>query len=153
MADTKGKLPPKSVDPGLSRRDFLKITGAAVAGTVFTACTSKPTSPPEPTPIPLTPTPSNGNIDFSGISYCGIHCQEACPEWAYPQTCDGCKAPVGNGKCAPYCCGCPVRKCAQEKNVLTCAHCEEFPSCDQDTWVRYPGLKSRVEQIRAELQK
>lgn len=153
MVDTKNKLQPESVDPNrLSRRDFLKIAGAAVVGTVLTACTPLTTPPPETTPIPPLPTSSESSMDFNKISYCGIHCREACPEWAYPQTCDGCKSPVGNEKCAPYCCGCPVRKCAQEKGVLTCAHCDGFPMCDKDTWKTYPGLKGRVEQLRTELQ-
>ena len=153
MADSKNKLTPKSTDTDLSRRDFLKIVSAAAAGTVLTACAPRAIPLPETTPIPPTPTASQSDIDFSGTSYCGINCKENCPERAYPQTCDGCKAPVGNEKCGSYCCNCPVRKCAQESGVLTCAHCEDFPTCEQETWASYPGLRRRVEQIRAEIQK
>ena len=148
MENMDKKIPP--LVKRLSRRDFLKVAGVAAAGTVLTACTPKTSHPPEP--IPPTMTTTTSNVDFSRIAYCGIHCQEACPEGAYPQTCDGCKAQARNEKCAPYCCGCPVRKCAQEKGVLTCAHCDGFPTCDKSTWATYPGLKKQVEQLRVELQ-
>ncbi len=41
--------------------------------------------------------------------------------------CDGCKS---SGRRADQ--GCPVRPCAIEKGVETCAHCDEYP-CDKLT--------------------
>jgi len=143
MKDVEKKDRSEYSDPRLlSRRDFLKLLAAA--GLVAGCGACQPAVPGTDSAA------SEGSIDFSRISYCGIHCQEACPEWAYPQTCDGCKAQTT--KCAPYCCGCPVRKCAREKEVLTCAHCNGFPTCDKETWNIYPGLRKQIEQLRAELQ-
>jgi hypothetical protein len=127
----------------LSRQNFLKLLAmlGLVAG--FSAC-QRAASLEEASSSP-------GKYDFRLISFCGLDCENACPENTYPNTCEGCKAQ--SGKCASYCCGCPVRMCAQEKSVLTCAHCEDFPGCVKETWATYPGLKERIELIRAELLK
>jgi len=143
MSEIETNLQPEhTIAHQFSRRDFLKLmaTAGLVAG--CSACQRAFSSDESSTP--------SSKFDFSQISFCGIYCQEACPEHAYPKSCDGCK--TEGGKCTPYCCMCPVRKCAQERGVLTCAHCDGFPTCDKETWKTYPSLRGRIEQLRAELQ-
>lgn len=44
-------------------------------------------------------------------------------------SCDGCRR---NGRKTPYCESlCPIRRCAQEKAVSTCAGCEEMLTCEK----------------------
>jgi hypothetical protein len=126
----------------ISRRDFCKLS--AMAGFIIVGCWACQSTQSTSETIP-----SKVKFDFSQLSFCGLNCKEACPEYAYPKTCEGCKSK--GGKCAPYCCGCPVRGCASEKGILTCAHCDEFPTCDKDTWKTYPRLRSQIEQLRVEI--
>ena len=143
MSDNENDLGPEQANTcQLSRRDFLKLL--ATAGLVVGCSASQRALSPDESST------SSSKYDFSQISFCGIYCEDVCPERAYPKSCDGCK--IQGGKCAPYCCGCPVRKCAQEKGMLTCAHCNGFPTCDKDTWKTYPSLRGKIEQLRAELQ-
>jgi hypothetical protein len=63
--------------------------------------------------------------------------------------CFGCKTknkPIGY-----YAQNCDVRKCAHPKNVITCAHCDDFPTCEKETWTRWPKLRQALEKIRNEL--
>ena len=85
------------------------------------------------------------------MAYCGIRCWSACPEGAYPDQCEGCKSQ--GGKLSPYCETCAVRKCASEKGVLTCAHCDGYPTCEADTWKTFPMLRSKIDRIRSDLGK
>lgn len=39
--------------------------------------------------------------------------------------CDGCRVP--DGRLSAYCATCEIRLCAQNKNVITCAHCSFCP--------------------------
>jgi hypothetical protein len=144
---------------GISRSGFLKL--AATAGLLVVGCnakpeptatpTSKPTVPPTimPTSAP-TAIPTYSAEDFSRMAYCGIRCWSACPEHAYPKSCEGCKS--SGGILAPYCQTCAIRKCASEKQVLTCAHCQEYPSCTVETWTIFPVLRKKIDQIRSDLQ-
>jgi hypothetical protein len=152
------------------RRDFLKVAVAAAgAGLLAAGCntsqepTAAPASEPTATPISeptasptIPPTPKSTAIptysadDFSRMAYCGIRCWAACPERAYPTNCEGCKSE--GGKLGPFCEVCALRKCASEKEVLTCAHCDEYPLCKVDTWTRYPVLRRKIDQIRSALQ-
>jgi hypothetical protein len=61
--------------------------------------------------------------------------------------CDGCKA--SSGRLYSGCSQCEIRKCAQEKDFLTCAHCIEYP-CDklQKFLVLHSISKSHLEDIR-----
>lgn len=155
--DTREGLPAQ----GLSRCGFLKL--AAAAGLLVTGCKAKPepTSTPAPTSPPtvpptIAPTPRPTAIptytaaDFNLMAYCGIRCISACPERAYPASCAGCKSTTGI--LAPYCQTCSVRKCAGEKGVLTCAHCDKYVSCTKDTWTTFPVLRTKIDQIREYLQ-
>ena len=63
---------------------------------------------------------SNTNL----VSYCGFYCG-ACPTYIKGK-CEGCK---GNSpKCAVGYKGCKVRPCCIEKEISSCAHCNEFDS-------------------------
>jgi len=61
--------------------------------------------------------------------------------------CDGCT--TQSGKLYPGCSQCEIRKCAQKKDCLTCAHCPEYP-CDplQKFFVTEPDAKSNLDHIR-----
>jgi hypothetical protein len=45
-----------------------------------------------------------------------------------------------------------IRKCAVEKQVVTCAHCDEYPTCDDPMWESYPWLRRQIDQIRSNLE-
>lgn len=106
------------------------------------------------------------------LAYCCLKCDE-CPaylaakdddqnareelakKWStpeYPVTpeqidCNGCKSEVGPH--FKWCAECPIRKCASERGVESCAHCDEFP-CDV---VRQSGEENlkRIEEFRVTL--
>ena len=142
---------------GICRRDFLKLALAAglLAGCstrqeVAATPTSEPTAPPTITPTPgATEVSVDSAEGFGQVAYCGIRCQEACPEYKYPISCDGCKSE--GTKLGPYCERCTLRKCAGERQVVTCAHCSEYPSCDAEEWTEFPILRILSDQIRNEL--
>ena len=138
---------------GMYRRDFLKLAVAAGTGLLAAGCSTsqEPSASPTITPAPVpTAIPTYSAEDFSHMAYCGIRCWAACPEHAYPNSCEGCKSE--GGKLSRSCGFCAIRKCASEKQVLTCAHCDEYPSCEADTWTRYPILRDKIDQIRSDLQ-
>ena len=64
--------------------------------------------------------------------------------------CDGCK--TSTGRLYSGCRKCEIRKCAQEKECLTCAHCIEYP-CDklQKFFVADPTAKSHLGDIRSSM--
>jgi hypothetical protein len=151
---------------GICRRDFLKqialagfLAGCSTDQKSTAVPISEPTATPtnRPTALPtITPTPkptanpTYSAEDFSRMAYCGIRCWVECPENAYPASCEGCKSK--GGKLGHYCEICSIRKCAGEKQVLTCAHCDGYSSCEADTWKRYPILRIKIDQIRSDLQ-
>jgi hypothetical protein len=140
---------------GICRRDFLKL---AVAAGLLSGCGAEQqpnaAPPDEPTATPTcAPTGTADTVsaeDFSQVAYCGIRCREACPEHTYPTSCEGCKSE--GGKLGHFCERCAIRKCAMEKQVVTCAHCDEYPSCDVDTWKMYPVLRRKIDGIRSTLE-
>ncbi len=115
--------------------------------------------------------------DFSEVSYCGLVCGEKCKvfratknndsaakaeiakEWSEkygkdfkPEDvhCSGCK--TENIPVSYYAAICEVRNCARQRQVITCAHCGDFPACKKQTWTDWPTLRGKIEQIRARLQ-
>lgn len=137
---------------GMKRRDLLKLVVAAGTGLLVTGNSASEEQTVPPSNIP-TPEPSSTHIyspeDFKSMAYCGIKCQTSCPEKEYPDHCGGCKSK--NGKLGHFCGICAIRKCASEKQVLTCAHCDEYPSCKADTWAKYPILRDMIDKIRSVL--
>lgn len=102
--------------------------------------------------------------DFSLIAYCCLDCKKCdayiathnndehlrikvAKEWkkkAEELYCDGCKSDR-----ALY--NCEAKKCAVSRNLPTCAHCDDFPSCDKEIWTKWPQLKEKVEATRSKL--
>ena len=102
--------------------------------------------------------------DFSMIAYCCLECDKCdvyiatqsnndevrakvAKEWkmeAEKLYCDGCKSDR-----ALY--NCEAKKCAVSRNVSTCAHCDDFPSCDKEIWTKWPMLKEKVQAMRSKL--
>jgi len=102
--------------------------------------------------------------DFSMVAYCCLEC-EKCDVYIATQNnddeliakvakqwnmdagklyCDGCKS-----ERALY--DCEAKKCAVSRNLPTCAHCDDFPSCDKEIWTKWPMLKEKVEAMRSKL--
>lgn len=122
----------------ITRRDFCKL---ALAAGLAAGCSASS----EPSAIP-----TDVGEDYSLVAFCGIRCLEECPDHAYPKTCDGCQS-TGD-KLSFYCSSmCSIRKCALEKGVLTCAHCDDYPNCTAPEWTRFPMLKDKIQKIRNDL--
>ena len=134
---------------GMYRRDLLKLAMAAGTGLLTADCGDgrEAVVPPTGTPaVGPAKDQAHSPEDFSRMAYCGIECRTACPEHEYPDRCAGCKS---NGTHLGHFCGlCAIRRCAGEKQVLTCAHCDEYPSCEVDTWTKYPILRDMIDRIR-----
>ena len=61
--------------------------------------------------------------------------------------CDGCL--TERGRHIGYCNICEIRKCGQEKNVLNCAYCNDYP-CKKlnDFFNMAPDAKTTLEEIK-----
>jgi hypothetical protein len=115
------------------------------------------------------------------ISYCGLVCQ-GCPiYWATRESndkkrrkmraeialqikeqgggeykpqditdCDGCK--TENGRLFSGCKNCEIRKCALQKRIENCAHCDEY-ACERldRFFTDYSEAKSRLDVIKSAL--
>ena len=111
------------------------------------------------------------------IAYCGLNCSK-CPaliataandieglkatakmareQWGLADAtwetvkCTGCK---GSGVRVADCADCKIRECAEAKGVETCAHCEEYESCEilSSFIAESPDAKANLEAIRASL--
>ena len=55
--------------------------------------------------------------------------------------CDGCKSENALFNC-------DAKKCAVARGLPTCAHCDDFPTCDKDIWTKWPELKKKTEEMR-----
>ncbi len=62
--------------------------------------------------------------------------------------CDGCMAE--NGRLLTGCEECRIRKCAREKKIPNCAHCDDYICDTLDTFLKdNPEAKSRLDFIRS----
>lgn len=162
-----------------NRYDFLKqgftiCTGLALGGVNLLCCARLLKKDAIPEKV-LT---EEISYDFEAVGYCCYECETKCKvfkatkqndveakskiaeQWseqldqhikAEDVFCRGCRvtsSPVGNG----FKDMCSVRKCAVEKQVLTCAHCGEYTGCEEDLWIKWPGLRENINKIRRELQ-
>jgi hypothetical protein len=102
--------------------------------------------------------------DWTMIAYCCLECDKCdafiatqndddalrakvAEEWkmdAEKIHCNGCKADNALFNCE-------AKKCAVAKGLPTCAHCDDFPTCDKDIWTKWPQLKEKTETMRARL--
>ncbi len=64
-------------------------------------------------------------------------------------TCDGCTT-LG-GRAGGYCGQCPLRACASTRAVPTCAHCDDYESCEhlRGFFGMAPSMKDVLDGIRA----
>lgn len=118
-------------EQSISRRDFLKITATTSAACLLVGCGVKQSD------------------EYGEVSYCGISCKEACPGHKYPKNCSSCKSEIGEH--SKFWEECSIRACAEDKTVLTCAHCDSYAECDDPLWNRYPMLRNNVERIRRDI--
>ncbi|OYD13922.1 hypothetical protein CH333_09455 [candidate division WOR-3 bacterium JGI_Cruoil_03_44_89] len=110
------------------------------------------------------------------IAYCGIKCSE-CPAFLATQkdddnerkkvaemwskqfnaeikpediNCDGCL--TEGGRLVDYCRVCEIRKCAREKRVENCAHCDDYGCEKLNKFItNVPDAKATLEEIRKSL--
>lgn len=123
--------------------------------------------------------PGNAGNDkpIADLAYCGFNCQVECDvykatrendravktaiakRWAENYgvdikpddvACDGCRIPDGR---VGYHCGsiCDVRKCGRARGVISCAACNDFPSCAKSLWKNWPEMRKRTEARRSQL--
>lgn len=111
------------------------------------------------------------------IAYCGLNCTH-CPslvataandiealketarmareQWGQADAtwetvqCTGCK---GSGVRIAYCADCAIRACAEEKGVETCAHCDDYETCEtlNGFIAEIPEARKNLEAIRLSL--
>jgi len=64
--------------------------------------------------------------------------------------CDGCKSETG--RLYSGCWKCQIRKCAIEKGIENCAHCDDFP-CEEleKLFTLDPDARKRLDRIKSEL--
>ncbi|MHC4558403.1 MAG: DUF3795 domain-containing protein [Planctomycetota bacterium] len=63
--------------------------------------------------------------------------------------CDGCKTEGGRLFSGSH--NCYMRKCASNKEIENCAHCDEYPCEELDKFfTTYPEAKPRLDLIRSE---
>ena len=64
--------------------------------------------------------------------------------------CDGCKTETG--RLHSGCSKCQIRKCAREKSIENCAHCNEY-ACEklEKFFTTDPQARKRLDQIKKEL--
>lgn len=63
--------------------------------------------------------------------------------------CDGCRA---GGRLFFYCKDCPIRNCATEKKVETCAHCDQYACAQLEAFfANDPSARTRLDEIRRQL--
>ncbi len=150
---------------GPNRRDFLHVglcvgAGLAMGVTGLSCCPwcSKKQEPAAGAAAQELP------ADWTTIAYCCLECdkcdvyiatqnndeelrRKVAKEWkmaAEKLVCDGCKSAR-----TPF--DCKAKKCALAKGLPTCAHCDDFPTCDKEIWTKGPPLKEKVETMRARL--
>lgn len=72
----------------------------------------------------------NTQDSWEDYSYCIFKCPQPC---SYNQSCIGCRDDETMT--------CPVKECAIENEMPSCAHCENLEDCDKDLWINYPGQR------------
>ena len=144
---------------GHNRRGFLRL--GACAGIGFTlghaglSCCPRCTGGEEE---------KLGVDEFAMVAYCCLECDKCdvyiatknnddelrakvAKQWkmdAEKLYCDGCKSENGLFNC-------DAKKCAIARGLPTCAHCDDFPSCDKEIWTKWPELKKKTEEMRRRL--
>lgn len=99
--------------------------------------------------------------EFAMVAYCCLECDKCDTYIATKNNDDELRAKVAkqwkmkaeNINC--YGCksenalfNCDAKKCATAKGLTTCAHCDDFPSCDKEIWTKWPELKKKAEEVR-----
>ncbi|HUU17254.1 MAG TPA: DUF3795 domain-containing protein [Sedimentisphaerales bacterium] len=102
-----------------------------------------------------------GGDEFAMVAYCCLECDKCdvyiatmnnddelrakvAKQWkmdAEKLYCDGCKSENALFNC-------DAKKCAVARGLPTCAHCDDFPTCDKDIWTKWPELKKKTEEMR-----
>jgi len=81
--------------------------------------------------------------EFRWTAFCCQRC-DTCQAYL-DEECPSCKAHPSAGECR-------IKRCAVEREVATCAHCEDFPTCPQPGWKEHPEVRALAEALRKKLQ-
>lgn len=160
-----------------NRRDFFKLCTTIGAGLSlccigFLRCKKSRTEKPQNTAnVP----PETVDDDFKELGYCGYACKQKCKVYAATKNndyamkvkkakslsqkygkdfkpedihCEGCRSERLSYFAVNIC---TVRECAKKKQLVTCAHCKDFPNCDKDLWTRWPEVKQLIKEMRSRL--
>ena len=144
---------------GRNRRDFLRLGACAgigfALGQAGLSCCPRGTGSARD---------KLAGDEFVMVAYCCLECDKCevyiatknnddelrakvAKQWkmdAEKLYCDGCKSENALFNC-------DVKKCAVARGLPTCAHCDEFPSCDKDIWTKSPEIKKKTEEMRSRL--
>ena len=161
--DRGSKMPNQA--SGRNRRDLLRMgscVGIAVAfGLAGPSCHPWCSKKDETTAKATTEAPP---ADWKMIAYCCLECDKCdvyvatqnndeqlrakvAKEWkmdAEKLYCNGCKSDKALLNCE-------AKKCAVARGLPTCAHCDDFPTCDKEIWTKWPQLKEKAETMRGRL--
>jgi hypothetical protein len=151
---------------GICRRDLLK----AAAACLLVGCSPaqqrviSSTHTPMPTDIPLptdTPAPTPTSVPAPTatarptrkpvshyVAYCGFNCTRCS---SYSGACEGCLAKEG-AQLQRYPTTCGIRACARERELVNCAHCDEYPCARLERhFARSLMSKAALEEVRESL--
>ncbi|MFA5251535.1 MAG: DUF3795 domain-containing protein [Phycisphaerae bacterium] len=160
------------MDEKQNRRAFLKNTiaagtGFAIGCSFLSGCATCRGKKDKSAPA------AGAGRDYSNLAYCCLDCSacglfiatrdnneklkaEVAQKWKVNQDknfkledfrCFGCKSENPGY----FCRDCTVKKCAIQKNLPTCAHCDNLSSCDQKLWKDFPWIKEKAEKLKTEL--
>jgi hypothetical protein len=158
------------MDEKQNRRTFLKNTVAAGAGLAI-GCSFLSGCAAHNSKKNKSASAAKASKDYSRLAYCCLDCSacdlfiatrdnneklkaEVIQKWHVKTdenfkledlVCLGCKSENP----AFFCADCTVKKCAIQKGLPTCAHCDNLDSCD--LWKNNPGLKEKAKKTQAEL--
>jgi len=156
MEPKKKNSPQQSLFKEIKRRDFLRQSiplciGISI-GNICLSCNRNRSSSQKIDPE---------TKDYSMVAYCALPCDkcdaylatinndenlkiEVAARWGMkPEDiyCEGCKSENALFSCT-------AKKCAVERNLITCAHCEDFIDCDNELWEKYPQIRQKAEELR-----
>ena len=124
--------------------------------------------------LPKDATTESAMGQFDALGYCCFECEEKCKVLAATKnddleakaeiakkwlemfgdvvepkdvSCHGCRMDTP-ALAYGYKANCEVRSCAMDRQVASCAHCEDLSICDQSLWNEWPNLRKQAEDLR-----
>jgi hypothetical protein len=101
---------------------------------------------------------------FDLVAFCGLDCSKCDAYLATVRKDDALRAEVAarwnmkpeqiecrGCKSAQALFNCTLKQCATKRGLRTCAHCPDFPACEDEQWIRFPKLREAATALRATL--